>query len=94
MNQVLSVREICSKIANAQPANRFRDQTTKILDQLQQISKQLPTVEYKMMRRCTSSIFGPQFVRGRSKLTHSSARIRSEEALEVDVEVSVLYCIP
>ncbi len=68
MDQVLLLREICLKIANAQPDSRFSDQTVGILDQLQQISKQLPTVEYKM-RRCTSSIFDSQFVRGRSNST-------------------------
>ncbi len=68
MDQVLLLRKICLKIANAQRANRFKDQTVGILDQLQQISKQLPTVEYKM-RRCTSSIFDSQFVRGRSNST-------------------------
>ncbi len=68
MDQVLLLRKICSKIANAHQANRFGDETAGILDRLQQISKQLPTVEYKM-RRCTSSIFGPQFVRGRGNLT-------------------------
>ena len=66
MDQVSLLREIYSKIANAQPANRFGDQTVGILDQLQQISKQLPTVERKM-RRCTSSIFEPQLVRERSQ---------------------------
>ena len=68
MDQVSLLREICSKIANAQPANRFGDQTVGILNQLQQISKQLPTVEHKM-RRCTSSIFEPQLVRGRGNST-------------------------
>ncbi|KAH9025674.1 hypothetical protein EDB84DRAFT_367988 [Lactarius hengduanensis] len=68
MRQVSLLREICSKIANAQPDNRFRIQTMGILDKLQQISKKLPTVEYKM-RRCASSIFGPQFVRGRVNST-------------------------
>ncbi|KAH9029493.1 hypothetical protein EDB85DRAFT_1966250 [Lactarius pseudohatsudake] len=60
MDQVSLLHEICSKIANAQPDNRFRKQTMGILDQLQQISKRLPTVEHRM-RRCTSSIFGQQF---------------------------------
>ncbi|KAH9170377.1 hypothetical protein EDB89DRAFT_1978641 [Lactarius sanguifluus] len=64
MDQVSLLHEICSKIANARPEHRFRNQTMGILDQLQQISKQLPAVE-RRIRRCTSSIFGPQFVRGR-----------------------------
>ncbi len=68
MDQVLLLREICSKIANAQPTNRFRDQTMEILDQLQHISKQLPPVEYRM-RRCASLIFDSQFVRRRSNST-------------------------
>jgi len=46
MDQVLLLRGTCSKIANAQPANRFKDQMLEILHQLQQISKQLPPVEY------------------------------------------------
>ncbi|KAI9447504.1 hypothetical protein H4582DRAFT_2051254 [Lactarius indigo] len=68
MDEVSQLREICSKIANAQPDNRFKKHTMGILDQLQQISERLPTVEYKM-RRCTSSIFGQQFVKGRSNST-------------------------
>ncbi|KAI9447497.1 hypothetical protein H4582DRAFT_7031 [Lactarius indigo] len=68
MDQVSLFRKICSKIANAQPDNRFTDQTMGILDQLQQISKKLPMVEYRM-RRCASSIFSPQFVRGRVNST-------------------------
>ena len=68
VDQVSFLRDICSKIANAPPANRFGDQTVEILDQLQQISKRLPTVERKM-RRCTSSIFETRLVRGRSNLT-------------------------
>jgi hypothetical protein len=68
MEHVLLLRKICSKIANARPANRFGDQTVAILEQLQQIFQRLPTVECKM-RRCTSSIFEPQSVRGRSNLT-------------------------
>ncbi|KAI9432572.1 hypothetical protein H4582DRAFT_2132112 [Lactarius indigo] len=80
MDQVSLLRKICSKIANAQRENRFRDQTMGVLDQLQQISKQLPRVERKM-RRCTSSIFGQQFVKGRSNLTtqpeHEVRRKRS-----------------
>ncbi|KAI9447508.1 hypothetical protein H4582DRAFT_1894301 [Lactarius indigo] len=68
MDQVSQLREICSKIADARPDNRFKKQTMGILDQLQQISKRLPTVEYKM-RRCTSSIFSQQFVKGRSDST-------------------------
>ena len=78
MDQVLQLREICSKIANARPANRFSDETGGILERLQQISKQLPTVERKM-RRCTSSIFDPQSIRGRSKLaTQPESRRRSK----------------
>ncbi|KAH9180730.1 hypothetical protein EDB89DRAFT_60432 [Lactarius sanguifluus] len=68
MDQVSLLREICSRITNAQPADRFRDQTVELLDQLQQISKQLPLVGYKM-RRCASSIFDPQLVRERGNLT-------------------------
>ena len=76
MDQVLQLREICSKIANARPANRFRDETLGILERLQQISKQLSTVEGKM-RRCTS--FDLQSVRGRSKLiTRPESRRRSK----------------
>ena len=40
MDQVLLLREICSKIANTWPANQ---PTVVILEQLQQISRQLPT---------------------------------------------------
>ncbi|KAH9001095.1 hypothetical protein EDB92DRAFT_11019 [Lactarius akahatsu] len=68
MDQVSLLREICSRITNAQPADRFRDQTVELLDQLQQISKQLPLVECKM-RRCASSIFDPQLIRERGNLT-------------------------
>jgi hypothetical protein len=69
MDQVSLLREICSRIANARPANLFiMDETTEILGQLQQISKQLPTAEHKM-RRCASSVFDPRSVRGRGNLT-------------------------
>jgi hypothetical protein len=70
MDQVSLLREICSRIANARPANYLfiMDETAEILGQLQQISKQLPTAEHKM-RRCTSSVFDPRSVRGRGNLT-------------------------
>ncbi|KAH9056346.1 hypothetical protein EDB87DRAFT_1637418 [Lactarius vividus] len=71
MDQVLSLREICFKIANAKPTDLFRNQTMGILDQLQKISKQIPAVEYRM-RRCTSSVFDPKSIRGRSKQTSRS----------------------
>ncbi|KAN0137378.1 hypothetical protein V8E53_004823 [Lactarius tabidus] len=70
MEWVLLLREICSRIANARPVNRFRDETVRLLEQLQLITKQLPTAERKM-RRCASSVFDSdlQLVRGRSNLT-------------------------
>ena len=78
MDQVLQLREICSKIVNARPANRFSDETVGILERLQQISKQLHTME-REMRRCTSSIFDPQSIRGRSKLAiRTESRRRSK----------------
>ncbi|KAH8980905.1 hypothetical protein EDB83DRAFT_1395872 [Lactarius deliciosus] len=83
MDKVSLLREICSEIANAQPDNRFRDQTMGILYQLQQISKQLPTVE-RRMRRCTSSIFGPQFVRGRVNLaTQPESEMRRKRSKSI-----------
>jgi hypothetical protein len=78
MSQVSLLRDMCSKIANTRPANRFRDETVGLLQRLQQISKQLPTVERKM-RRCTSSIFDPRSVRGRSiSTTRPESRRRSK----------------
>ncbi|KAF8261187.1 hypothetical protein EI94DRAFT_1746504 [Lactarius quietus] len=68
MDQVSSLREICSSIANARHPNRFDGRTVEILDRLQQISKQLPTVKHTI-RRCTSTIFDSKSVRGRSDLT-------------------------
>lgn len=69
MDQVLLLRKSCSRIANARPVNRFRDGAVGILKRLEQISTKLsPTVERKM-RRCTSSIFDPQLIRGRSSST-------------------------
>ena len=43
MDEVLPLRrgDICSRIANARPTNRFRDEKVGILTQLEQISKQL-----------------------------------------------------
>ncbi|KAI9435903.1 hypothetical protein BJY52DRAFT_1330260 [Lactarius psammicola] len=46
MDQVLLLRETCSKIANAHAADLSGGQTAEILHQLRQISKQLPPVEY------------------------------------------------
>ena len=43
MDQVLLLREICSKIANTRPANQPTGEAVGILEQLQQISRQLPT---------------------------------------------------
>ena len=78
MDQVLLFRKLCSRIANARPVNRFRDATVGILERLEQISKQSPTVERKM-RRCTSSIFDPQLIRGRnSSTTQPESRRRSK----------------
>ena len=68
VDEVLPLRDICSRIANTRPTNRFRDEVVGILAQLEQILKQLPTMERKM-RRCTSSTFVPQLVRGRSNFT-------------------------
>jgi hypothetical protein len=45
VDQVLLLREICSKIANTLPSNQFTDEAAGILEQLEQISKQLPTAE-------------------------------------------------
>jgi hypothetical protein len=73
MNQVLLLREICSKIANVRPVDRFTDETVGILERLQLISKQLPTVERKMWR-CTSSVFGLQ----RNSTTRPERRRRSK----------------
>ncbi|KAH9056351.1 hypothetical protein EDB87DRAFT_1237813 [Lactarius vividus] len=82
MDKISLLREICSKIANAEPDNRFRNQTMAVLDQLQQISKQLPTVGYKM-RRCTSSIFGPQLVGGRGNLTRPEYEVRRKRSRSI-----------
>ena len=70
MDEVLPLRDICSRIANVRPTNRFKDETVETLAQLEQISKQLLTMERKM-RRCTSSTFqvDPQLVRGQNKFT-------------------------
>ena len=68
MGQVLWLRTLCSKIMNVRHANRFGDETMGILERLKQISKQIPTVKRKM-RRCASSVFEPQSIRGRSDLT-------------------------
>jgi hypothetical protein len=73
MNQVLLLREICSKIANARLVSRFRDETVGLLERLQLISKQLPTVERKL-RRCTSSVFDLQ----RNSTTRPERRRRSK----------------
>jgi len=67
IDQVVLLREICSRIANAQPPYRLNEQTAEILYQLQQISKRPSTAEYRI-RRCASSIFDPQTVRRRSDL--------------------------
>ena len=77
VDEVLPLRDICSRIANTRPTNRFRDETVGMLAQLEQILKQPPTMEHKM-RRCTSSTFVPQLVRGRSDFTtRSESRRRS-----------------
>ena len=68
MDQVLLLRDIRSRIANARPAKmQFQNETVEILGHLEQISEQLPTVEHKM-RRCISSIFDRRVVRGRDKV--------------------------
>ncbi|KAF8257656.1 hypothetical protein EI94DRAFT_1920308, partial [Lactarius quietus] len=55
------------RIANARAVNRFNDHTVEILDRLQQITNQLSTVEHKM-RRCTSTLFDANSVRGRGNV--------------------------
>jgi hypothetical protein len=45
VDQVVLLREICSKIASMRPSSQFTDVAVGILEQLQQISKQLPTEE-------------------------------------------------
>ena len=68
MDQVSMLRDICSRIANARPPKtRFQNETVEILGHLEQISKQLPTVEHEM-RRCISSTFDRKFVRGRGNV--------------------------
>ncbi|KAF8260600.1 hypothetical protein EI94DRAFT_887381 [Lactarius quietus] len=66
-DQVLLLRSIYSRIANARAVNRFNDHTVEILDRLQQITNQLSTVEHKM-RRCTSTLFDANSVRGRGNV--------------------------
>jgi hypothetical protein len=62
MDQASLLREVCSKITNAQPPNRIRGQTVEL--------------RKHRMRRCTSSIFDLQFVRGRSNLTKPEYEVR------------------
>ncbi|KAN0137384.1 hypothetical protein V8E53_004829 [Lactarius tabidus] len=45
VDQVVLLREICSKIASMRTSNQFTDVAVDILEKLQQISKQLPTEE-------------------------------------------------
>jgi hypothetical protein len=79
MDQALLLRNVCWKIANTRPANRFRDETVGLLERLQLISKQLPTVESKM-RRCASLVFDRD-VRGRCNLPTRPERRRRSKSM-------------